>query len=82
MILHLHDMSSEVSKKNWSSVKDNLRASNKILNQSEQSYCFLIGQYFHKSELMVCKVHMFTATPHFDTEINYMNQKNNPDDMS
>ena len=28
-----------------------------LLNQSEQSYCCLIGQYFHKSELKVYTFH-------------------------
>ena len=35
--------------------KSSLRESIQILNQSEQSYCCLIGQYFHKNEMGMFK---------------------------
>ena len=64
MILHIHDMSSGFSIKNRSRVKEQSQgASIQILGysfrceQSEHPYCYLIGKYFHKSELKVCKIH-------------------------
>ena len=75
-------MSSGFSMKNRSSVKkQSCRASIQILNQSEQPYFCLIGQNFHKSELCA-KSNMYTVNPYFDTKIEYMNFKINPDDIS
>ena len=72
-----HEGTSEFSMKN---LKSNLSVEEQsqgtcihFLNQSEQPYCCLIGQYFYKSELRVCK--KYTITPYFDTDIEYMNFK-------
>ena len=70
--------------------RSNLRARIKILNQSEPPYCYLIGQYFYKSELRVCKVQFVNNNLYFDIEIEYMNSiyvsdmnfKNNPDHIA
>ena len=52
-----------------------------IFNQSEQPYCCLIGQYFHKSELKVCKIQYVYSNPIF-WHRDWVNFKNNPGGIS
>ena len=43
--------------------RSNLRASIKILSKSEPPYCYLIDQYFHRSQLKVCKIQFIYFNP-------------------
>ena len=71
----------QINDKNRSSAKEQSQASIQFLNQSEHSYCF-IGQYFTRANSGCVRSNMYTVTPYFDTEIKFMNLKNNPDDIS
>ena len=67
MILHIHDMSSGFSMKNWS-VRDQSQGKHSNSEPTEHPYCCLMVNILTRANWGSLKSNMYTITPYYDTD--------------